>query len=195
MREVTNPVSNPIVSGSGGNGRCFTVAIEGNIGSGKSTFIEYCRRQTNTVTYQEPVDLWRNVGGVNLLANFYNDPRQWALAFQMAVGESMLAIYEKETFKPIKVVERSLLIYLRTSPSVAYERMRARARPEEGTVALGYLEGLHSAHEHCLRNLQEANLRNEEEIMIFTVDADLSPVALISEYEQVWHCVSLLAGC
>ncbi|KAJ6647892.1 Deoxynucleoside kinase, partial [Pseudolycoriella hygida] len=204
-REVVNSVNNP---------------IEGNIGSEKSTVIEYCRRQTNAVAYQKPVELWRNVGGVNLL---------------MAVGKSMIAIYEKETFKPTKVVERSLLssrycffelvrqmltidrvsshvldhwydrmlkldrvrphaiIYLRTSSSVAYERMRARARPEEGTVALGYLEGLHSSHEHWLRDLQEANLRNEEEITIFTVDADLSPVALISEYEQVWHCVNLLA--
>lgn len=40
-----------------------------------------------------------------------------------------------------------LIIYLRTSPQVALERLRRRGRPEEQTIDLGYLEALHKEHE------------------------------------------------
>lgn len=50
----------------------FTICIEGNIGSGKTTFLNHFKNFNATVL-QEPVDLWRNVAGVNLLVSFSAD--------------------------------------------------------------------------------------------------------------------------
>lgn len=48
----------------------FTICIEGNIGSGKTTFLNHFQNFNNATILQEPVDLWRNVAGVNLLVSF-----------------------------------------------------------------------------------------------------------------------------
>lgn len=50
--------------------RPFTVCIEGNIGSGKTTFLSHFKKFKNTTVLEEPVDLWRDVGGTNLLVSF-----------------------------------------------------------------------------------------------------------------------------
>lgn len=45
----------------------FTVFIEGNIGAGKTTFLNYFRKYEDVCLHAEPVDKWRNVQGINLL--------------------------------------------------------------------------------------------------------------------------------
>lgn len=40
-----------------------------------------------------------------------------------------------------------LIVYLRTSPEVAFNRMRARNRKEESGAPLSYLQCLHEAYE------------------------------------------------
>jgi deoxyadenosine/deoxycytidine kinase len=45
----------------------FTVQIEGNIGGGKSTFLERFRKQENFTVLEEPVEKWKNFKGHNLL--------------------------------------------------------------------------------------------------------------------------------
>ena len=44
----------------------------------------------------------------------------------------------------------SLLVYLRTTPEVVYERMKVRGRSEEDSVSLDYLKQLHDLHEDWL---------------------------------------------
>lgn len=51
--------------------RPFTVCIEGNIGSGKTTFLSHFKQFNNTTVLQEPVELWRNVAGTNLLVRLF----------------------------------------------------------------------------------------------------------------------------
>ncbi|NXY92121.1 DGUOK protein, partial [Alcedo cyanopectus] len=41
-------------------------------------------------------------------------------------------------------------LYLRATPKTCLERLRRRARSEEGGIQLGYLEQLHAQHEHWL---------------------------------------------
>ena len=41
-----------------------------------------------------------------------------------------------------------MVIYLRTSPEVAYQRLKARARSEEKLVPIEYLRELHDLHEN-----------------------------------------------
>lgn len=43
--------------------------MEGNIGSGKSTFLAYCGLKPGVDAFPEPVDKWTDVGRVNLLVS------------------------------------------------------------------------------------------------------------------------------
>ena len=52
--------------------RPFTVCVEGNIGSGKTTFLSHFKQFDNTTVLQEPVELWRNVAGTNLLVRVFD---------------------------------------------------------------------------------------------------------------------------
>lgn len=47
----------------------FTVFIEGNIGAGKTTFLNHFKKYNDVCLYTEPVEKWRNVDGYNLLVN------------------------------------------------------------------------------------------------------------------------------
>ncbi len=66
-----------------------SIAIEGNIGVGKSTFLRLMNKvkglEGNIVTMPEPVDKWQNVGGnadYNLLQYFYEKPHRYSYTFQ-----------------------------------------------------------------------------------------------------------------
>tara|TARA_R110001592_G_C12958410_1_gene732070 strand:+ start:73 stop:684 length:612 start_codon:yes stop_codon:yes gene_type:complete len=57
--------------------------VEGNIGSGKSTFLK--KLSTEFKVVQEPVDEWskmKNTNGKNILEEFYEDPKRNAYLFQ-----------------------------------------------------------------------------------------------------------------
>lgn len=57
--------------------------VEGNIGSGKSTFLK--KLSTEFKVVQEPVDEWskmKNTNGKNILEEFYEDPERNAYLFQ-----------------------------------------------------------------------------------------------------------------
>jgi deoxyadenosine/deoxycytidine kinase len=82
-----------------------TLCVEGNIGAGKSTFLQYVTRQAvvaggaRVAGVPEPVEMWQRVGGggrggagapdggqpINLLEEFYKDPQGKAFAFQSYV--------------------------------------------------------------------------------------------------------------
>lgn len=49
-------------------------------------------------------------------------------------------------------IQADLIVYLRTTPEVVYERMKKRGRSEESTVPLEYLHQLHELHENWLIN-------------------------------------------
>ena len=65
------------------------IYVEGNIGAGKSTFVNFLR-ETYGEAYSfilEPVDTWTSYvdnSGKNLLDNFYRDGPRWCYTFQMA---------------------------------------------------------------------------------------------------------------
>lgn len=54
------------------NNKTISVLVEGNIGAGKSTFLDYFLKFQDMVEIiPEPVDQWRNYCGVNLLVCFF----------------------------------------------------------------------------------------------------------------------------
>jgi len=52
--------------------RPFTVIVEGNIGSGKTTLLNHFKNIPQVITMPEPVNLWRNANGHNLLVFIFN---------------------------------------------------------------------------------------------------------------------------
>lgn len=105
--------------------RPFTVIVEGNIGSGKTTFLEYFNKYKNVCVLAEPIEMWRNCNGHNLLVSYilllitfrelaalqghlYEDPKKWCFSFQSYVQLTMLQQHLKPTNCPIKLMERSI---------------------------------------------------------------------------------------
>ncbi|XP_049959123.1 thymidine kinase 2, mitochondrial-like isoform X1 [Schistocerca serialis cubense] len=86
----------------------FKVAVEGNIGSGKSKLLEYFSRFPAVETYNEPIDVWRNVRSHNLLGLLYEDLKRWNFMFQNYVQLTRLSIQTQESAKPIQMFERSV---------------------------------------------------------------------------------------
>jgi len=97
------------------------IAIEGNIGVGKSTIVnllkthfteDLCNRKA--VFLQEPIKQWENItdkSGISILEKFYSDQKSWAFAFQMMAYISRLSILKKavtENPEAIIFTERSL---------------------------------------------------------------------------------------
>ncbi len=58
--------------------------IEGNIGAGKSTFLNLISQSIpEIISIPEPVHTWQsNQQGQSLLANFYRDPNRWAYSME-----------------------------------------------------------------------------------------------------------------
>lgn len=96
------------------------LAVEGNIGAGKSTFLNVLsdgqlELQDIVEVVPEPVDAWRQVPNgneqpINLLDRFYQDPKRYAYTFQHYV---LLTRMEKDraaraSTKPIRILERSI---------------------------------------------------------------------------------------
>ncbi|XP_012252857.1 deoxynucleoside kinase isoform X2 [Athalia rosae] len=212
------------ISPSKNSKQLFTVCIEGNIGSGKTTFLNHFKTNKNMLVLQEPVELWRDVQGVNLLDKMYKDPARYGFIFQSYVQLTMLQLHTQKTHLPFKVMERSvysarcfienmkrtktleqvelsvleewydwclnsadiqtdLIVYLRTSPEVVYERMRARARKEEDCVSLEYLKQIHQVHEDWLYNRTLHCLPAP----VMVLDADKSLNEMLVESEKCRH--------
>lgn len=85
--------------------------VEGNIGTGKSTFIRIITSLLEAAhgSY-EPLEEWQNVGGENLLNYFYQEPMRWAYSFQTytLLTRARLAEAVKKRPEPLQFLERSI---------------------------------------------------------------------------------------
>ena len=103
------------------------VYIEGNIGTGKSTFVNLLGNYMNAIEaegrfkpilIQEPVDEWMQTfdsDGKNILEKFYENQNRWSFTFQMnsfisRAHKISQALKECETLgkQPLLLVERSI---------------------------------------------------------------------------------------
>ena len=86
-------------------------SIEGNIGAGKTTILKLIGSTIDDVMFvEEPVSQWQNLGGMNLLEKFYEDPDRWGFSFEFYVMLSKLKALTRaaESDKEIIILERSL---------------------------------------------------------------------------------------
>jgi deoxyadenosine/deoxycytidine kinase len=86
--------------------------VEGNIGSGKSTFLSIMKNNLNIDVIFEPTDKWQKINNSqNLLNLFYKDMNRWSYTFQSyAFVTRVQSQLEKEKIsrKNIIVSERSV---------------------------------------------------------------------------------------
>ena len=73
-----------------------------------------------------------------------------------------------------------LIVYLRTSPQVAYERLRARGRKEEAGVPMQFIESLHQSYEDWLIHRTQGPLPAP----VLVLDADQGIDMMIQTYDQ-----------
>lgn len=93
----------------------IVVSVEGNIGVGKSTFINILKTKWNNCeVVSEPVDMWKQLvgsDGKNILQTFYEDIPRWAYSFQnVACITRMMKIEEaiRSTNSKYIFLDRSL---------------------------------------------------------------------------------------
>ncbi|KAL4439473.1 hypothetical protein ABPG77_008802 [Micractinium sp. CCAP 211/92] len=110
--------------GAAGASGMVTLAVEGNISAGKSTFLDVLSHQHTALNdmltvVQEPVQQWQeytckdwhgNPRKQNVLAKFYEDPNRYAYSFQHYVLISRMEadLKSRDTAKPLRVLERSI---------------------------------------------------------------------------------------
>jgi deoxyadenosine/deoxycytidine kinase len=104
------------------NNNVFIISIEGNIGSGKSTFLESLKKNEKYVYVREPVDEWETVidgNGKTILEKFYEDQEKYSFSFQIMAFISRLVLLKRTIEKSI--TERKNLsepIYIITERSL-----------------------------------------------------------------------------
>jgi len=90
--------------------RMFTVCIEGNIGSGKTTLINHFSHNEKVYILKEPIEKWRNVRGHDIFHLMYTQPYRWAFPFETYVQLTRVELHKKSlpNNKSVKMIERSL---------------------------------------------------------------------------------------
>ncbi|KAF0992645.1 hypothetical protein HZS_6955 [Henneguya salminicola] len=124
----------------------ITIAVEGNISSGKTTFLEYFKSKKPQINViPEPWPQWRDVKGYNLMDMYYENTTKWALAFQTNLITQMIVDLQnnllRERIHPLEhIVLKNLvncfeqsncykvdeIIYLRSSPEACMRRMTGK---------------------------------------------------------------------
>ena len=90
------------------------ISIEGNIGSGKSTLIQYLKEADFDFVYlPEPVDRWNTIkdsSGCTILEKFYGDQKRYSFSFQMMAYITRL-VELKQAMKENKIVITERCLY------------------------------------------------------------------------------------
>ncbi len=87
------------------------VAVEGNIGCGKTSVVKWAASIGLATPIYEPVPRWQTCGGANLLQNFYKDPKQGAFPMQMY---AQLTMFQTAGAEPRVIAPKEVLLHERT---------------------------------------------------------------------------------
>lgn len=196
-----------------------TIIIEGTIGAGKTTVADWLRRNVNASVIPEPLDLWHNLNGFNILEAYYQDPKKWIFPFQMYAMLTMLNRHLQIVPQRLKIMERLIqscrkcfipllvkqkkldphaadifykfldffednydvkidaIIYMRTSPEIAHERIQTRNRPGEQAITLEYLQDLNGFYDDWLLN--------ERNVPVYEIDSNQTSIAVIQQLSTI----------
>jgi deoxyadenosine/deoxycytidine kinase len=85
--------------------------IEGNIGTGKSTFLKKLNEDLNCEIIYEPLEQWidtKDENNKNILDNFYKDTNRWCFTFQVNALITRSISINKPQESKYRFVERSV---------------------------------------------------------------------------------------
>jgi len=85
----------------------YTIVVEGNVGAGKSKFLNNFENLPDVEVIYEQVEEWKNHRGVNLLDLLYKNKENNFISFQMKAYMTQLNAHLKKGAK-VKIIERSL---------------------------------------------------------------------------------------
>ena len=102
--------------------------IEGNVGTGKSTFLKKLQEITDVHVILEPVDEWVNtknlVSGKNLLEEFYANQERWAYTFQSIAFRTRINNLLRAPKDKINIIERSVFTDRNVFAKTCYENFK-----------------------------------------------------------------------
>ena len=102
--------------------------IEGNVGTGKSTFLKKLQESTDVHIILEPVDEWVNMknktSGKNLLEEFYSNQERWSYTFQSIAFRTRINNLLKAPKDKTSVIERSVFTDRNVFAKTCYENSK-----------------------------------------------------------------------
>ena len=166
--------------GAVGTVKKFTVCVEGNIASGKSTLLEYFQQHQHIKTLPEPVNEWRDINGHNVLKLMYDDPSRWSFTFHSYVQLSMLKNHALPHPENVffKVMERSIysgrycfienLKINKKLPDVDYEVLDQwhKWMASSNNVKIDRIIYLRSSPEICFERIKKRSRSEESNISL-----------------------------
>lgn len=193
------------------------ISIEGGIACGKSTLLNSLQQKTRLPVFLEPIGTWTFLDKFyqdqkrwgftfNLQVimsmfkwknNNYNSlyersPLSCRHVFtQLQYESGYITPDELELFDsaiPTFSWDQDVIIYIRTTPDVCFDRMHKRNRDCEEGVSLTYLQDLHNKHESMMKLVEE----QKKNIKTFVVDGNKSPDLV---YNEVYNILKELKVC
>lgn len=175
------------------------ISIEGGIACGKSTLLNNLQQNTRLPVFLEPIWTWTfldkfyqdqqrwgftfNLQVImsmfkwkhNIYDSLYErSPLSCRHVFtQLQYDSGFITPDELKLFDTALQTfswDQDVVIYIRTTPEVCFERMQKRNRDCEGSVSLKYLQDLHDKHEFMMELIRE----QKNNIQVFTVDGNKS---------------------
>lgn len=116
-----------------------------------------------------------------------------ALLHEKKIERESFEVYNKWFEYASKHIENQtdLIVYLRTTPEIAFQRMQRRKRTEENAVSFEYVVRLHNLHESWLFYKGYNTIETKSKIPIFIMDANMSRDCIHNEYERFEKFLSL----
>ena len=85
------------------------IILEGNIGSGKTTLLEKLKSKLDNVDIrEEPIELWKDLNGVNLIQKRYENPHEWSFILQSYIQLTMTQQHQRKEKGRHLLLERSV---------------------------------------------------------------------------------------
>jgi deoxyadenosine/deoxycytidine kinase len=131
------------------------IAIEGNIGAGKTSLLKSLRMEPDVRVTFEPETIWNES---NALTKFYENPRRYMTMLQSIIAVTSAEMHNLRVYEPYHVMERSFY--------------GARMYMHVGT-ARGWLEEDQNQMLITLRNQLERNMRVPDVIIYLRTTPDI----------------------
>lgn len=193
------------------------VSIEGLIGCGKSTLLSTLQSETRIPIFLEPINQWTllekfyedssrwgftfNVEVLFSMSkwrhNTYNSiyersPSSCRHVFtQLQLEDGLINKKELDLFDKLFAEfswDQDVIIYVKTSPEVCYERMKKGGRECEDTVPLEYLKKLDNKHDDMLKLIKS----EKPHIQQFIVDGNRDAISVYNDVSNILKSINFI---